>query len=65
MNLKFLSYLMMAVGIWNQELTNDLRTADYNGISIDYDKDKAYKNHNRHSHVCRLYFFDESRNQCH
>ena len=56
---------MMAVGIWNQELTNDLRTADYNGISIDYDKDKAYKNHNRHSHVCRLYFFDESRNQCH
>lgn len=31
MNLKFLSYLMMAVGIWNQELTNDLRTADYNG----------------------------------
>ena len=52
MNLKFLSYLMMAVGIWNQELINGLRTADYNGISIDYDKDKAYKNHNRHSYVC-------------
>ena len=32
------------------------------GISIDYDKDKTYKNHNRHSHVCRLYFSDESRN---
>ena len=62
MDLKFLSYLMMAVGIWNQELINGLRTADYNGISIDYDKDKAYKNHNRHSHVCRLYFSDESRN---
>ena len=31
MNLKFLSYLMMAVGIWNQELTNGSRTADYNG----------------------------------
>lgn len=31
-------------------------------ISIDYDKDKIYKNHNRHSHVCRLYFSDESRN---
>ena len=45
MNLKFLSYLMMAVGIWNQELTNGLRTADYNGISINYDKDKVYKNH--------------------
>ena len=31
MNLKFLSYLMMAVGIWNQELTNGSRTAEYNG----------------------------------
>ena len=31
MNLKFLSYLMVAVGIWNQELPNGSRTADYNG----------------------------------
>ena len=31
MNLKFLSYLMMAVGIWNQELPNGSRTADYKG----------------------------------
>lgn len=31
MNRKFISYLMMAVGIWNQELTNGTRTADYNG----------------------------------
>ena len=31
MNRKFISYLMVAVGIWNQELTNGSRTADYNG----------------------------------
>ena len=31
MNLKFLSYLMVAVGIWNQELPNGSRTAYYNG----------------------------------
>ena len=31
MKLKFLSYLMVAVGIWNQELTNGSRTADYTG----------------------------------
>ena len=31
MNRKIISYLMMAVVIWNQELTNGSRTADYNG----------------------------------
>ena len=31
MNLKFISYLMMAVGSWNQELTNGSRTVDCNG----------------------------------
>lgn len=31
MNRKIISYLMVAVGIGNQELTNSSRTADYNG----------------------------------
>lgn len=31
MKLKFISYLMLAVGIWNQELMSGLETADYNG----------------------------------
>ena len=31
MNRKFISYLMVAVGSWNQELPNGSRTADYNG----------------------------------
>ena len=26
-----LNFIMVAVGIWNQELTNGSRTADYNG----------------------------------